>query len=248
MLLLGGSGVALAALLRVRRFAEFLLAVYVIAFAEIVGLTLALSLFGALTRASLLGAAAVVFAIAASLWLLAGSPRPPAPPASVFRSLGAPLLALAVVATIAIAYVTALVTATEPNGWDQQAYHLTRVAFWLQSERVGYIEHAYDERLNLNPVHGELALAFVLGVTREEVLTGLVQVFAWYANGRRAAVGTDGTWLFPLSGAEWTPIVGWAIPVLLAALAGLAYVGAAASAGWPRPARLARRRLAASRS
>ena len=168
----------MAALLRVRRFGEFLLAVYVIAFAEIVGLTLALSLFGALTRASLLGAAAVVFAIAASLWLLAGSPRPPAPPAGALRGLGAPLLALAAVATVALGYVTALVTGTAPNGWDQQAYHLTRVAFWLQSERVGYIEHAYDERLNFNPVHGELALAFVLGVTREEVLTGLVQVFA----------------------------------------------------------------------
>ncbi|PWU23867.1 MAG: hypothetical protein C5B48_07880, partial [Candidatus Rokuibacteriota bacterium] len=53
VLLLAAAGVSLAATLRVRRLAEFVLAAYVIGFASIVALCLVLSLFGAMTRPAL---------------------------------------------------------------------------------------------------------------------------------------------------------------------------------------------------
>jgi hypothetical protein len=179
--LLGASGVLAAAALGVRRWTEFALAVYVIAFGEVVALSLGLSLFGALTRGALLvGLAALLVAIAV-VWGRAGSPRPPALPSGLLASLRGPLLALTGVAALAVGYLAVLNAATAPNGWDQLNYHLPRAAFWLQSERVGYIEAAYDNRLNFNPPNGEIAMAFWLGVTRYEVLTSFVQLAAGLA-------------------------------------------------------------------
>ena len=77
----------------------------------------------------------------------------------------------------------ALILGTPPNGWDPLNYHLPRAAFWLQSHRIGYIEPTYDARLNFNPPNGEIGLAFVLAVTRNEMLVGFVQFFAGLACG-----------------------------------------------------------------
>lgn len=178
--LLFGTGALVAATIGVSRAAEFLLAVYVIAFAEVVGLSLLLSIFGVLTRSALLAGAVAFLAGSAVLWRRAGSPRPPALRRDVLPSLrdSRPVLVLAGVASLALAYVAALNVATPPNGWDQLNYHLPRAAFWLQNESVGYLAAAYDERLNFNPPNGEIAMAFALGITRLEALAGLVQLAA----------------------------------------------------------------------
>jgi hypothetical protein len=156
--------------------AQLALAAYVVAFAAVVALSLVLSVFDAMTRTVLVASSAGVFALAGAVWFLAGRPQLPSRP----RRTGArraPLLALAVVVLLALSYVVALIVGTPPNGWDPLNYHLARAAFWLQDERVGYIEAAYDQRLNFNPPDGEIALAYVLGLTRHETLAGLVQFF-----------------------------------------------------------------------
>lgn len=54
-------------------------------------------------------------------------------------------------------------------------------------------------------------------------LAGGLQAVAWYANGRRAAVGTDGPWLF-MGSSEWSPSTGWYPLALLVVLASLVLV------------------------
>jgi hypothetical protein len=117
---------------------------------------------------------------AAGVWLRLGRPPMPVVPSGELRALARSraLLILAVVVALALAYVLALIVGTPPNGWDPLNYHLARAAFWVQSGHVGYIDAAYDERLNFNPPNGEAGLAFVLGVTRTENLAQFVQFFA----------------------------------------------------------------------
>ena len=177
VLLLLTTSTAVASLLRVRPLAEFLLAAYVIAFAEVVALVLLLSPFDAVRRIYLLAALVLVSTIAVSLWLWAGRPRPVAAGLrqvpKLFENGFVAVLAVALV--FAMAYVAGLVIWTAPNNWDSLTYHLARAAFWRQGGGVEYIGNTYDERLNANPPNAEIALTFVLELTRDERLTGFVQ-------------------------------------------------------------------------
>jgi hypothetical protein len=178
-LVLFASGLLAAATLRIRGKVAVLLAAYVIAFAEIVGLCLVLSPFDGVTRADLLAGSIAVLVALGAIWVLAGYPPIAVGPWPRWPAAGAgPQLLLAGVVTLALVYVLALILFTPPNGWDPLNYHLPRAAFWVQSHHVGYIEPTYDERLNLNPPDGEIAFAYVLSVTRDETLLGFVQFFA----------------------------------------------------------------------
>ena len=156
------------------------MAAYVVASAEIVGLFLFLSTFGAVTQGALVAGVVLVFAAALAAWMLAGSERLPSLPRRPFADIRerAPLVVLVVTVGLGFAYIVALIVGTPPNGWDPANYHLARAAFWLQSGGLGYIRDAYDQRLNFNPPNGEMGFAFVLGVTHEENLVGFVQFFA----------------------------------------------------------------------
>ncbi len=180
MALLTGTGVAAAASLRLRGVPELVLAAYVLAFAEIVGLTLLLSAFGAVTQSALLVGLGLLLAAALAAWLRLGAPRLPALAKGCVRELRRipVLVALAAVVGLALAYVVALIVGTPPNNWDSLTYHLARAAFWSQADGVGHIANAYDERLNLNPPNGEIALTFVLEVTRNERAAGFLQFAA----------------------------------------------------------------------
>ena len=184
---LAGTGILVAAAIGLGRYSEFVLASWLVAFAEVVGLSLFLSLFGSMTRPSLVGGVLALLAAALGLWLMAGSPHPPELPRSALRSLRRawPILVLAGVVLLASGYAAALILGTAPNGWDQLNYHLARAAFWAQADRVAYVDHAYDERINFFPPNGAIPVAFVLQVTRLELLAALVQLSAALA----AAVG-----------------------------------------------------------
>ncbi|HSH61929.1 MAG TPA: DUF2142 domain-containing protein [Acidimicrobiales bacterium] len=53
------------------------------------------------------------------------------------------------------------------------------------------------------------------------VLAGGLHAMAWYANARRSALGTDGSWLF-MGSSEWSPSTGWYPLALLVVLAVMA--------------------------
>jgi hypothetical protein len=179
--LVASTGLAVAASLRLDSLGKLFLAAYVIAFAEIVALILLLSPIGAVQRPVLLVGLAVVSAVAIGLWWREGRPWPDGPKVestwAVVRQ-SPPLALLAFVVASAFGYVVALVAGTPPNSWDSMTYHLARAAFWRQDGGVGYIADAYDGRLNANPPNAEVALTFVLELTREERIAGLVQFTA----------------------------------------------------------------------
>jgi hypothetical protein len=179
--LLAATGLSVAAAVPIQRPVELVLAVYVIAWVELIGLFLFLSAFDAVTRTALLAGPLLVFVAAlATVFILGGSKRLPSLPRRAFGDTkeGRPLVLLTVVVSVGLAYIIGLILGTPPNGWDPTNYHLARAGFWLQSGGVGYIKEAYDQRLNFNPPNGEIGFAFVLGVTREENLVGFVQFFA----------------------------------------------------------------------
>lgn len=179
-MLVAATGLAAAALIRLRSLPELVLATYVVGFAEIVGLTLVLSTLGAMSRTGFVVGIAGLFLASVAGWLLAH--RPPV----VRLRLGdvrdligvPPLLVLASTVGLALAYVVALIVATPPNSWDSLAYHLPRAAFWSQAGHVGYIPDSYDARLDGNPPNAEIALAFVFDLTRNERFAGFVEFVA----------------------------------------------------------------------
>ena len=67
------------------------------------------------------------------------------------------------------------------------------------------------------------ARRLVLGVT---AAAGLIQALAWYANGRRVAVGDGGSWLYAFS-SKWNPPLGWLPWTAVVCVALAAYLVAA---------------------
>jgi hypothetical protein len=178
--LLSATGILAGAMLGPRSAAELALGAYITGFAEVVVLCLLLSPFDAVTRGNLIAGLAATFVAVAAIWVLLGLRSLPPLPRLTYPGTSDrwPVLVLAVAVVLGLAYVIALIVGTPPNGWDPLNYHLARSAFWLQSDGVGYIRDAYDQRLNFNPPNGEIGFAFVLSVTREENLVGFVQFLA----------------------------------------------------------------------
>ena len=191
--------------------AALAVAAYVIAFSEVVLVSLFLSPFDAFTRGAVLTALVVLFFAAFGIWMWRGMPRTPR--LQLRRATPIALVALFASTVLALAYMFVLLVGTPPNGWDPLNYHLPRAAFWMQSHHVGYIADAYDERLNFNPPNAEIGVSVALTIARNERAAGFVQFFAWLACGagvfvfaqrlgRSAAEALFGALLFIL-----TPIV-----------------------------------------
>ena len=183
IVVVAATGSVLASLLGVRAPAEFMLAAYVLAFAEVVALALLLSVFDALSRGALVTGAGLVLVGSVGAALLRGtSVRLRLPTQASLHAVGrGPVLALAFVAGIAFAYVVALIAGTPPNGWDPLNYHLARAGLWLEQGHIGYIDYAYDERMNFNPPNAEIAVASLIGIARREEAAAFVQLTAGLA-------------------------------------------------------------------
>jgi hypothetical protein len=181
LVLVAATGLLAALSLGIRARAQLAVATYTIGFAEVVALALFLSAFDAFTRSGIFAAFVLILLGAGAAWILRGAPR-----LTRFRptvAMPAVLVVLAAVATVAVAYVFALVVGTPPNGWDPLNYHLARAAFWMQAHHIGYIANAYDQRLNFNPPNAEIAISSALALTRNERSAGFVQFFALLACG-----------------------------------------------------------------
>ena len=106
------------------------------------------------------------------------------------------------------------------TGFPLQARHalplILMVPLW-----AGELIDSHPESLR-PPAAGRLLVSLALAAA-------VVHAVAWYGNGRRFAVGTDGGWNF-VPGAEWLPPLGWVPWIALVCAGGLAYVAAARSA------------------
>jgi hypothetical protein len=194
------SGAMIGASLRLRTAAAYLLAVYVIAWTEIVVLSVLLSIPHALTRASLLAGLAVVSLAAFVVWRQLGRPPPPLARARgrwLLHQLRDPVLGLlAVVVVAGYLYAAALAFLTPQNDGDPLVYELTRAALWRQEHGIGIIDADFELRLDGNPIVaevGQLATMVLSGSDRYVALGQLTAVVALalgaYALGRR--IGLD---------------------------------------------------------
>jgi Dolichyl-phosphate-mannose-protein mannosyltransferase len=178
--LVAGAGVLLATCLGVRSTVGFLLTVYLLASAEVVVGSLALSLVGAFARTALLVVFGGWFVLAGLVWLRRGRPRAQihvvAPVREALRDRAVAVLAAAAVLTDAYAFVVALsVPQSVP---DTMLYHLPRAAFWTQQHAVAYVPNAPDGRINVFPPVAEIEAAVSMSLSRGDRFVGLVQVLA----------------------------------------------------------------------
>jgi len=162
------------------------LATWLLAFAQVVGLCFLLSAAGWLTRAGLLAGLASVLAIVAGVALRTRRARPPVRAAlgAVRRELADPLLAaLAAIVALALGYSLALAVGTPANDWDSLIYHLPRAALWAQQGSIGYLDGATDLRLNAMPPNAEIVSLFTMLTADGDRFVALAQLTAVLAGG-----------------------------------------------------------------
>ena len=175
---LAATGGLAAGALRLRGSA-FLLAAYIVAWAELVVVTEVLSLTDTVGRTGYLVAEAVLLMIVVVVAHRRGvrfrTPGRPALPARA--ALRPELVLLAVIVLVAVSYQAFLVVATPPNNYDSLTYHLTRAVAWLQQGHVGYFE-ATTARANAFPPNGEIGILFTLAFLGRDSLAALPQLLA----------------------------------------------------------------------
>jgi hypothetical protein len=198
-LLLASAGLASAWLCR-GSLATFLLGMYVLAYAEIVVVSLGLSAVDELSGTGYLVGFAAVFAATACAAAVSRPTLPPVrrPATQLADALRDPVLAtLAVVDGLALAYAAALGLLTAQNDGDVQAYHLARPAFWLQQQSIGYLDFGEDARLSAFPPGAEIVLGFMLAGVGSDRLVAMpclvsVGVMALAAHTIARRLGLDG--------------------------------------------------------
>jgi len=174
-----------AASLRLRGAAAYVLASYVIAYAEIVIVTAALSVPHHVGRWEIIVAVATLLATSIGAWIFVERPRGPSP-AQIVRTIATlmrdrPLVVLASGAALAFIYITALALFTPPNSVDALWYHLARAAFWRQQHAVAYIPAANDARLNGSPPVGEMPVLYTMVVGGTDRFVTMVALAGYVA-------------------------------------------------------------------
>jgi len=175
----------LAASLKLRSVPAYVLAIYVIAYSELVLLIAALSFADLVVRWAVIAGVAALLAAGVVTWTLAGRPRGPSLLLALRRIGSAlrdpPVAILAAVVAVGFAYLTALALFTPPNNIDALWYHLTRAAIWKQEHGVGYIADVNDARLNANPPVGEIGLLYTMVVSGTDRFVTTIALAAYLA-------------------------------------------------------------------
>jgi hypothetical protein len=193
------AGLAVAAL-RLTQVTSYVLAVYLVAWAEVVVLGEVLSLGRAADAAGYAVGEAVLLAAALIAWQLCGRPVPPRPMVRPLSLRAHPLLvALALAVVVAFVYQAFLVVASPPNNFDSMTYHLSRVAAWYHDGGVHFLD-AHTSRQNLLPPNSELAILYTFVFLGRDLLAAAPQLLAELAV-IAAVYGCARRLLFPRSAA-----------------------------------------------
>lgn len=180
----GVAGAVGAASLRPRSTTSFLLTAYLLAWANVIVASYALSVGDRLTGGTLLAALLALMGAALAAWHLAGRPAPELAalrPVARVLATDRVLVFLAVAVALAYAYTLAIAVGTAPNDGDPLVYEIARAAFWRQEGGIGEIGAAYDPRLDISPPHaeiGQLATMLLSGGDRFVALGQFAAVFA----------------------------------------------------------------------
>jgi hypothetical protein len=177
----GTTAILAASCLRLRSAAGFLLAAYLVASAEVVVVSLALSTVRGLTRAALIASITGLLTVAVVLWM--GSDRPVPPLRKVVGAAGDALHDRAVASLAALAVITHVyllaVGLTVPQSLpDTMAYHLPRAALWKQQEAVAYVPNAPDERIDTFPPVAEIEVTWSMILGDGDGFVTCVQLLA----------------------------------------------------------------------
>jgi hypothetical protein len=186
VLLVAATGVLVVACFRPLSVVGFLLSVYLVASAQVVVVSLALSTVAALTRTWLLLGVAGTFALALAAWLRLGPPRQSLASVlpAVREALGDRAVAvLAAVGAVLYAYLAVVALAVPQSLPDTMLYHLPRAALWKQQHAVGYVANAPDERIDVFPPGAEIQSAVSMIWSEGDCFVGLVQLLAIAAAG-----------------------------------------------------------------
>ena len=157
---IAASAALFAACLRLRTTVAFLLASYLLASAEVVGVSLVLSIGRWLTRDALLLGAGTLLLAGVLTWVSLGRPRPPLSTENVRAlrvALGDPVVAaVAGLAVVSHVYLLAGALTVPQGAGDTLLYHLPRAALWKQQHAVDYVANSPDERINAFPPNAEI--------------------------------------------------------------------------------------------
>jgi hypothetical protein len=207
--------VLLPAALRVRGAVACVVAGLVVAAAEIVAIATALSPGDHLRLRWMLGGEALVAIAAAAIWHLTGRRPIPRPPRPERRWLSAhPIVAaLGLVTGLAMAVQAFQALSVVSPGWDANAYHLSRAAYWLQYHSVGYFPGGTTRELG-NPPNGEILQAWTMMVAGGEALVNLVQWVAAWGIGLAVYLGARRL-EFPRAAAAFAGLLTMTLPTVI---------------------------------
>lgn len=175
------SAALVASLLRLPSLVSYLLAWYLLAWAEIVVVVFSLSAGSWVRPVPLVVSFVAIAAASVIAWAAVGRPLPPSG-AGLARRFGQawrdPLVALPLGASsVALLYTLVVTLTTVPNDGDPLAYELTRAAFWRQEHGIVDLGAAYVP-LDFWPPVAETAALVVMATSGSDQLTGLAQWFA----------------------------------------------------------------------
>jgi hypothetical protein len=176
------AAVLLASCLGPPGLVALLLSAYVLATAEIVVFSFALSFGSWLTRPALLAAIAFVLVVSVAVWSYVGRPRPPVPAdlRVAVRTLFADRILVVVFALVVLVYAYVLIVAlTVPQSVvDTLVYHLPRAAFWKQQHAVAYVANSPDEPINAHPPNAEIETSASMILSGGDRYVALAQLLA----------------------------------------------------------------------
>ena len=81
-----------------------------------------------------------------------------------------------------LAYSAALAVFTPPNEWDAMTYHLARAAFWIQQQAVAYVPESPVVMINAYPPNAEIGALFTMLLSGGDRYVGLVQHAALFGD------------------------------------------------------------------
>lgn len=184
LVLLGLVGVIVPVVLRIRGTVALVVAGLVVAGAEVVLITISLSLVELYRPGWMLAGEAFVAMLALLAWARAGRPplvgrRDLPSRAAIIRVArahpGAVGMAGVAVAALAVQFLVGLATA--PSNWDSMSYHLARIAFWLQFDSALHWHNGTISQLN-HPPNAEMLQGWTMLLSGGDRLVASVQWLA----------------------------------------------------------------------